>query len=42
MSILFLFLTVPVVFYFDPSLVSWMPPSVIALVCAFFILHLAC
>lgn len=37
MSILFLFLTVPVVFYFDPSLVSWMPPSVIALVCAFFI-----
>jgi uncharacterized protein (TIRG00374 family) len=37
MSILFLFMVVPIVFYFDPSLVSWLPPSVIAIVCAFFI-----
>ena len=38
MSILFLFLMVPIVFYLDPELVGWMPNSVIALVCAFFIL----
>lgn len=38
MSILFLFLTVPIVFFFDPDLVGWMPNSVIVLVCAFFIL----
>jgi uncharacterized protein (TIRG00374 family) len=37
MSILFLFLTVPIVFYFDPGLVSWMPPSLIALICLFVI-----
>lgn len=36
-SILFLFLMMPLVFWFDPELVSWMPTSVIALVCAFFI-----
>ena len=38
MSILFLFLMVPIVFYLDPELVGWMHNSVIALVCAFFIL----
>ena len=27
----------PIVFFFDPALVDWMPTSVIALVCAFFI-----
>lgn len=37
MSILFLFLTVPIIFYFDPELVSWMPPSLIALICLFVI-----
>lgn len=37
MSILFLFLMVPVVFFFDPDLVGWMPTSVIVLVCCFFI-----
>lgn len=36
MSILFLFLMVPVVFFFDPDLVGWMPTSVIVLVCCFF------
>lgn len=37
MSILFLFFTMPIVFYLDPSLVDWLPTSVIVVVCLLFI-----
>lgn len=37
MSILFLFFTMPLVFYLDPTLVDWLPTSVIAVVCVMFI-----
>lgn len=37
MSILFLFFTMPLVFYLDPSLVDWLPGSVIGVVCVLFI-----
>ena len=37
MSILFLFVIVPIIFYFEPALVGWMPPSVILLVCVAFV-----
>ncbi len=37
MSIVFLFVMLPVVFYFDPALVGWLPTWMIVFVCVLFI-----
>ncbi len=37
MSIIFLFVMLPIVFYFDPALVGWLPTWMIAFVCVLFI-----
>lgn len=38
MSILFLFVIMPFVFWLDPTLVDWLPTSVIVMICATFVI----